>query len=165
MPPNETPRLQFRTMGPADLDAMAGLLGDPQVMSFYPHPKDRTEAAMWIDWNRRNYAESGHGLWVVETHEDEFIGDAGLTWQSVGERRMLEVGYHVKADLQGLGYATEAASACRDSARSHELSSRLVAIIHEDNSASIRVAQKVGMSLDPTLQHSSPIHEVYAMDL
>ena len=38
MPP-DTARLAFREMTPADLDDMAALLGDPEVMTYYPRPK------------------------------------------------------------------------------------------------------------------------------
>ncbi|WP_029416920.1 GNAT family N-acetyltransferase [Brevibacterium aurantiacum] len=165
MPPNATPRLRFREMSPDDLDEMADLLGDPQVMEYYPRPKDREETATWINWNQRNYAQYGHGLWIIETHDGEFIGDCGLTWQTVNEAAALEVGFHVKASAQNLGFAAEAATACRDFASSHALASRLVAIIHHDNRPSQRVAAKIGMHRDRTLTHSSPIHLVYAMDL
>lgn len=37
----------------------------------------------WIEWNCRNYAEHGFGLWVLETHAGEFVGDCGLTMQEV----------------------------------------------------------------------------------
>ena len=126
MPPNATRRLRFREMSMADLDDMANLLGDPQVMEYYPHPKDRGEAAEWIEWNMRNYAEYGHGLWIIETRQGDFIGDCGLTWQKVNGTPQLEVGYHVKTAAQRLGYATEAAIACRDYARSHALAARIV---------------------------------------
>ncbi|SMX87929.1 Acetyltransferase (GNAT) domain-containing protein [Brevibacterium iodinum ATCC 49514] len=45
MRPCDTPRLRLREMTDDDLDDMAALLGDLQVMEYYPHPKDRTEAA------------------------------------------------------------------------------------------------------------------------
>ncbi|WP_417198270.1 GNAT family N-acetyltransferase [Streptomyces stelliscabiei] len=41
----------------------------------------------------------------------------------------MEVGYRVRTDLQGRGYATEAAAACRDHARDALHAERLVAII------------------------------------
>lgn len=154
MLPAPTARLRFREMTDADLDAMAGLLGDPEVMRFYPAPRSREEAAAWIAGNRRRYTEDGHGLWIVEAraaelgvHDDEwvFVGDCGLTWQQVNGERRLEVGYHVRADLQGRGYATEAAAACRDHARDALGSPELVAIIHPANTASRRVAEKIGM--------------------
>ena len=146
MLPAPSARLRFREMTPADLDDMADLLGDPRVMEFYPAPKSRDDAARWIAWNEDNYAAHGFGLWIVETHARLFVGDCGLTWQDVNGVPMLEVGYHVRATLQGRGYATEAAAACRDFARVELDATELVAIIHPDNTASERVAQKIGMT-------------------
>lgn len=132
-------------MTDADLDNMTTLLGDPEVMRFYPAPKSREEAAGWIHWNQENYAEHGYGLWIVEKHDGEFIGDCGLTWQQVNGAQKLEVGYHVRSDLHGRGFATEAATACREYAREHVEVTELIAIIHPDNRASERVAEKIGM--------------------
>ena len=108
MPP-DTGRLTFREMAPGDLGDMAALLGDPEVMTYYPRPKTRQEAAQWIDWNRRLYRTRGYGLWLLATSAGDFAGDCGLTPQVVDGVTELEVGYHVRHDLQGRGYATEAA--------------------------------------------------------
>ena len=132
-------------MQPADLDAMAGLLGDPRVMRFYAAPKTREQAARWISWNQQNYDEHGYGLWIVETHAGAFVGDCGLTWQRVNGTSRLEVGYHVCPRWQGYGLATEAAAACRDFAHHVLEAPELIAIIHPDNRASERVAEKIGM--------------------
>ncbi|MFJ4169845.1 GNAT family N-acetyltransferase [Paenarthrobacter sp. NPDC089714] len=164
--PQPTDRLQFREMTDADLDNMAALLGDPEVMRFYPAPKSREEAASWIRWNRENYAEHGYGLWIVETHNGEFIGDCGLTWQQVNGAQRLEVGYHVSSDLHGQGFATEAAAACRDYARQNLAATELVAIIHPDNRASERVAEKIGMHrIADDLGGSIPARTVLSMQL
>ena len=167
MLPKDTPRLRFREMTPQDIDLMAGLLGDPDVMTYYPAPKTREEAAKWIAWSEANYAKYGYGLWIVETHDGEFLGDCGLTWQKInGESAELEVGYHVRTDRQGAGYATEAAAACRDFARDTLKSPRLVAIIHPDNTASRRVAEKLGMQpVDEDHGGPIPVRTVMGMDL
>ena len=130
----------------ADLDNMAALLSDPVVMSYYPAPKSREEAARWIAWNEANYATHGYGLWIVETLDGEFLGDCGLTWQQVNDRSELEVGFHIRADSWGRGYATEAAAACKEFALAELDVVQLVAIIHPENMASRRVAEKIGMS-------------------
>jgi RimJ/RimL family protein N-acetyltransferase len=145
MLPRPTDRLRFREMTTDDLDLMSSLLGDPDVMTYYPAPKTREEAAAWIDWNQANYARHGYGLWIVETHDGGFVGDCGLTWQQVNGRPELEVGYHVRLDLQGRGYATEASCACLEFARDTVEAAMLVAIIHPDNAASRRVAEHLGM--------------------
>ena len=48
-------------MVPADLDSMAELLGDPEVMAFYPRPKTRDEAECWISWCWRSTPSTGTG--------------------------------------------------------------------------------------------------------
>ncbi|MFD2028849.1 GNAT family N-acetyltransferase [Promicromonospora aerolata] len=143
--PGPTERLRFREMHDGDLDDLAALLGDPEVMRYYSSPKTREQAQGWIDWNLRNYAEHGFGLWIVETHDGEFVGDCGLTWQEVDGVRDVEVGYHVRTALQGQGFATEAAAACRDAAREAGVE-RLTANVRADNIASQRVAQKIGLT-------------------
>ena len=86
-----------------------------------------------------------HGLWLLATSAGDFAGDCGLTPQVVDGMTELEVGYHVVPGLQGRGYATEAAAACRDYARTSLGASRLIAIIHPDNRPSQRVAEKIGL--------------------
>ena len=147
-----------------DLDAIADLLGDATVMAYYPAPKTRAEAQAWIDWNKRNYEQYGYGIWVIETHDGEFLGDCGLTWQEINGRRELEVGYHLRADQQGKGLATEAAAACRDYARSTLGVDHLVAIIHPDNVASQRVAEKLGMRLEE-IDDANPLRHAYGCHL
>jgi len=141
----ECDRLTFREMSADDLDGMALLLGDPEVMTYYPRPKTRAEAAYWIEWNRGLYRLHGYGLWLLTTTDDGFVGDCGLTPQVVDGVTELEVGYHVLPALQGRGYATEAAAASRDFARAVLGATRLIAIIHPDNRPSQRVAEKIGL--------------------
>ena len=129
-PPPQTARLALRQMDLRDLDDMAELLGDPRVMRHYPRPKDRAEARGWIEWNQRLYHEHGHGLWLLTLRADgAFVGDCGLTPQTVEGQVDVELGYHVRAELWGNGYATEAAAACRDWARDVLGLARLIAII------------------------------------
>jgi RimJ/RimL family protein N-acetyltransferase len=141
----ESARLIFSDMSADDLDDMAGLLGDPAVMTYYPRPKTREEAAKWIGWNRGLYQTHGFGLWLLTTPDGDFVGDCGLTPQVVDGVTELEVGYHVVPALQGRGYATEGAAASRDFARTVLGATRLVAIIHPDNRPSQRVAEKIGL--------------------
>ncbi len=53
--PPPTERLVFREMTEDDLDLMADLLGDPEVMAFYPAPKSRAESAEWISRMQESY--------------------------------------------------------------------------------------------------------------
>jgi RimJ/RimL family protein N-acetyltransferase len=141
-----TQRLILREMSSVDLDDFAALLGDESVMRYYPRPKTRSEAQGWIDWNQRLDRDHGFGLWaVILRSTGEFVGDCGLTLQRVDDAEEIEVGYHVRASLQGNGYATEAASAARDFARDRLGLHRLIAIINPANQPSQSVARKIGL--------------------
>jgi len=107
--------------------------------------------------DEENYSKHGYGPWSVETLDGRFVRDCGLTWQEVNGVPKLEVGYHVAAESQGRGYATEAALACRDYEHDAVETPELVAIVHPDNEASERVARKLGMHIDSTTTMSSNI--------
>ncbi|MEU7866239.1 GNAT family N-acetyltransferase [Dactylosporangium sp. NPDC049140] len=163
-----TERLVLREMDEADLDDLAELLGDPEVMRYYPRPKTRAETLEWIGVNRRRYREHGHGLWTLRLRDgDAFAGDCGLTIQHVDGVDELELGYHVVPGLQRTGLATEGARACRDWARDVLGARRVIAIIHPDNIASQRVAQNVGLTLEKRTSDYGPGTEVliFAMSL
>lgn len=165
--PAPTPRLAFRQMTTDDLDDMAALLGDLAVMRYYPRPKARDEALAWIDWNQRLYQQEGFGLWLVTLlTTGEFVGECGLTPQQIEGTVEIEIGYHVRSDLQGHGYATEAAAACRDLARDVLTTNRLIAITHPNNTASQRVAEKIRLTheRDAVSRSGQPVR-IYATTL
>ncbi|MET7327129.1 GNAT family N-acetyltransferase [Nonomuraea sp. NPDC005650] len=165
-PPEPTPRLAFREMTPDDLDDMAALLGDSEVMRHYPRPKTRDEALGWIRWSQHGYREHGHGLWLVTLRSTgEFVGNCGLTRQDVEGVVHTEVGYLVRAELQGNGYATEAAAACRDHAREVLGLDRLIAIIAPGNVPSQRVAEKIGLALEREAVYRDRAARIYAATL
>jgi len=118
----------------------------------------------WIAWNRHNYEEHGFGLWVVETHAGEFVGDCGLTMQEVEGAWFVEAGWHVRSDLRGQGYATEAAEAVLEAARAAGIE-HLIAIIRPGNVASQRVATKIGLVLEREVQKLGEPALVYKADL
>lgn len=153
MLPGPTSRLRFREMRESDLPHIATL-----DIAASRGPAD------WIAWTRRNYAEHGFGLWVVETHGGEFVGDCGLTLQDVEGTWLVESGWHVRSDLRRRGYATEAARAVREAARAAGIE-HLVAIIRPDNLASQGVAANLGMTLEREIhKHGGPAL-VFGVDL
>jgi RimJ/RimL family protein N-acetyltransferase len=96
----------------------------------------------------QGYADRGFGLWALVLKENgEVIGDCGLVVQQIEGVGEVEIGYHVRRDLWGQGFATEAAQACREYGF-HQLGrDRLISLIHPANRASRRVAEKNGMTL------------------
>ncbi|TNM42699.1 GNAT family N-acetyltransferase [Nocardioides albidus] len=145
MLPAPTSRLRFREMTADDLAEIATLeIGGTRG------------PAGWIAWTLRNYRQHGFGLWVIETHAGDFVGDCGLTMQDVEGDQLVEVGWHVRTPLRGQGYASEAARSVRAAARDAGIG-HLVAIIRPSNIASQRVATKIGLALEREVHaHGGP---------
>lgn len=142
-----TARLGLRRYVAADLEALRPVFADPQAARFYPAMQDPAAVARWIDWNLRNYAEHGHGLWALELLENgRFIGDAGITWQTVEAERVLEIGWHIHPDFRSRGFATEAGQACLRHGFDVLRAATLCSIVDPANAASIRVASRVHTS-------------------
>ena len=111
----ETPRLILREFLTHDAEALACVISDPETMRFYPAPFDRQGVEGWIARNIRRYEKDGHGLWAIDLKSTgEMIGDCGITLQEVDGEPLPEIGYHLRRDMWGQGFATEAARACRD---------------------------------------------------
>jgi [ribosomal protein S5]-alanine N-acetyltransferase len=160
----ETLRLILREMVPEDADAMERILSDPETMLYYPAPFDRAGVEAWIERNRRRYQTDGHGLWaVILKSSGEVIGNCGLIKQKVDGVDELEVGYHLRRDHWGKGYATEAAQACRDYGLEHYPVSRIISLIRPDNLPSRRVAERNGMTLWKEVVWRERPHCVYAV--
>lgn len=111
----ETSRLILREMNRNDFDALYLVLADSEIMKHYPYAFDKQRVQGWIDRNIERYRIFGFGLWGVCLKESgEMIGDCGLTMQNIRGVIKPEIGYHIRRDMQGNGYAKEAASAVRD---------------------------------------------------
>lgn len=160
----ETPRLILRELVPADADAIALILSDPETMRYYPAPYDRAGVEQWIDRNRQRYFHDGVGLWgMVLKETGELIGDCGIIRQEVDGESLYEIGYHLRRDRWSKGYATEAAIACREWGFATLEAKRLISLIRPDNIPSQRVAVRNGMKIWKEVKWSGLLHYVYSI--
>ncbi len=161
----ETPRIRLRDYSYHDLDELAEMFADEEMMRFYPRPKTRDESRGWIEWNLKLYAEHRFGLWVMESRESSsFLGNCGLTPQTVEGVTDIEVGWHTKKVYWNKGFATEAALACKDLAFTRFGLKRLISIIDPENIASRRVAEKIGMHEERIALHEDYPCVIYAIE-
>lgn len=159
-----TPRLRLRELSAGDLDFVAAMLSDPEVMRFYPKVYTRDEARAWIERQQRRYAEHGHGLWLALGRVTGMpVGQVGLLEQQVGDRQESEVGYLIQRAFWRHGLATEAARATRDWAFDALGRERVVALIRPENGPSQGVARKLGMRVVEHCQHGGFAHDVWAV--
>jgi [ribosomal protein S5]-alanine N-acetyltransferase len=170
MMPLETERLVIREMRRSDVESLHLLFSDPLFMRFWP-VFDRSRTERWVEESLQNYARYGFGLWALTLRgSDEAIGDCGLDFikglegtERIEGREQIQIGWHVRRDLWGQGLATEAALACRDYAFDRLGLSTLSALIQPANTASRRVAEKIGMTLLRQVQHRDRTICLYGM--
>lgn len=141
----ETERLTLREITKADLPTLYRIFGDAESMRFYPRAKSFEETEAWFQKLAfRSYEESGFGLWgVVEKATGELIGDCGVTLQATPRGLEPEIGYHLRREWLGRGYAAEAAAACRDFGFGSLGFERIVSIVSPENIPSLRVAARI----------------------
>ncbi len=139
----ETERLLLRPLGMADLDDFVELHEDPEVARFI-QPLERPQAEERLRDVECEWAERGHGVFaVLDQISGRFVGRTGLKyWRQFDET---EIGWVLRRDTWGHGYATEAARACLDWGFSALTVPYLTAMIAPDNMASIRVADRLNL--------------------
>jgi RimJ/RimL family protein N-acetyltransferase len=142
----ETSRLIMREMELGDLDFIADLLGNSEVMEFWPKPYTRVEARQWLVKQQDRYLKDSFGYWLVlEKKANQPIGQAGLLRMTIEGKQEIGLGYIFHRPFWKKGFASEAASACIDHAFRNLNISKVIALVRPKNLASQRVAQKLNM--------------------
>jgi len=147
----ETPRLILRKFDQADVEALFSFRGDPEIMRFSVNgPATREDLrAKYLPSCLKRYSRDGLGQWaVIRKSDGALIGECGICVQQVDSEKQYEIGYRLRRDCWGQGLATEAARACRDYGFTKAGLSRLVSVIEAENVASVRVAEKTGMTFE-----------------
>jgi RimJ/RimL family protein N-acetyltransferase len=157
-----TDRLLLREFALQDVEGLLAVLGDPVAMEFYPAALDRQGVEDWVARNMQRYQRDGHGLWaMVLRGSDELIGDCGCIMQEVEGKNEIEVGYHVRRDLWGNGYATEAARTSMEYAFTSLGAARVISMIRPGNKQSRRVAEKNGLTREKIIFWRGFDHCIY----
>ena len=140
----DTERLYLRPMIMRDVHNLVALHADPEV-SLYMQPFDREGAVERLRADESDWREYGHGLFALLAADDgRFLGRVALKyWPQFDEA---EVGWALRREEWGHGYATEAARACADWGFREFDYPYLTAMIRADNARSIRVAERLGMT-------------------
>ena len=143
----KTPRLILRHFTINDLDDLAPILADREVMHFSSKGvQTREQTKEFINRILSLYEEQGFGLYAVINREDQqLIGFCGLLVWLFEAQKEIEIGYRLARDYWSQGLGTEAATAIRDYAWQELGKNRLICIIQPENYRSIKVAEKIGM--------------------
>ena len=167
--PAPTPQLVLRAWREEDLGTFTAMNADPRVMEYFPAPLAPEQSAEFMERIREEFSTEGFGLYAVERREDgELPGYTGLHRVTfTGMKDKIEIGWRLRHDAWGQGYATEAARACIAHAAKLGIP-ELVAFTFVGNGRSRRVMQKLGMTCvgefdHPALPEGHPLrrHALY----
>ena len=147
----ETERLRLRWFTPDDVDRLTELDSDPEVMRFInggrPTPRDEMAGSVLPHFLRYADAGDGYGFWAVE----ERSTGAFLGWFHLrpdpnrGDPTQPELGYRLRREAWGHGYASEGARALVGKAFEELGAQRVWASAMVLNAGSSRVMEKAGL--------------------
>lgn len=161
----ETTRLILRQFTMDDLQSLVALHSDPEVSRFLGGVKtpeqSRQRLLEWI----AEYEEYGYSKWaVVLRTTGGMIGRCGLSLEEVEGTSDWELGWTFARAHWGHGYATEAATAVRHYSFDKLGLPRLISLIRPGNSASVRVAERLGMAYQRLVKwNGAPAHMYLAV--
>jgi RimJ/RimL family protein N-acetyltransferase len=139
----KTDRLLLRPLTTADLEEVVEMHSTPEVertMGAF----DRRTARARLERNELEWDERGHGLVaILERATGRFLGRSGLKYWSQFDET--EVGWVLRPEVWGQGFATEAGRACIDWGFGTLQVPYLTAMIVPDKHRSIAVAKRLGM--------------------
>lgn len=145
IPEIETERLRLCALDNRHFEAYAAMLADAGSTRFVGdgQPLDRMNAWRSMAMLLGHWHLRGYGMWAVERKDDgRFIGRVGLHnpegWPDI------ELGWMLVPDERHKGQATEAARAALDFAFKRLRVPRAISLIRAENSASERVARRIG---------------------
>jgi Acetyltransferases, including N-acetylases of ribosomal proteins len=141
----------MRPLTADDLDELAALRSDPQVMK-YIGEQTREKVAERLRFYIESYEKNGYGACGISLKgETALIGWSGL--QPLEDSGEVEIGYGFQTPYWGKGFATEVAAAWLRYGFEHIGLKRIVAIALPDNTASWRVMEKLGMKYEKNAKH------------
>ena len=165
----QSQRLSFELMTSKDAGLLYELDQDPEVLRYINGGKISTEEDIrnimiprMMEYLNK---EKGWGLWkVLETHNNEFIG--WILIRPVGfftedpQYENLEIGWRFHQKSWGKGYATEAAKQIVKEIEGQKKAKKITAIAVEENTASIKIMKKIGMTFTHKGVHKDPLGDM-----
>ena len=144
-----TDRIRFRYLDHVtDRPWLLDFCKDDEATRFFFPMDDREQFCNhWLERDTMRREKYGATMYVIEDKASgEAVGMCGILVQDVDDREWLEIGYSLRREFWGRGYASEAAILAKNYIFEHDLSDLIISIIHPDNVSSQRVAQRNGMT-------------------
>jgi [ribosomal protein S5]-alanine N-acetyltransferase len=155
------PRLEaegivLRPFRVGDAAAVAEACQDPAILrfTFMQDGLTEAEAVEWIDRSNERWSDGHPRFAIVHPDDDRLLGQVGL---NVNARHVSAEGhYWVKASDRECGVASRALGLVADWGFSNGIE-RLFLVIHPENVASNRLAERMGFTREGVLRSYEPV--------
>jgi RimJ/RimL family protein N-acetyltransferase len=156
----ETERLILRGWRDEDVGPFMAGLNTAAVTRWLDGVKDRAFYEGVAMRARQEQADLGHCFWIIERKSDsDILGFCGIRragHPGTPVNGMAELGWRLREDAWGQGFAKEAAMACIDWGRANLLDEQLIAYTVPGNTASWGLMKRLGMVHRPELDFDHP---------
>ena len=145
----DTPRLTLRPWTEDDAAAVHVIFSDLEAMRFWNSPPSRSPEDL-VPGIRRSVSAPPefHAAWaIILKQTGDAIGFINYHHREVQNQR-LEIGYILARSFWGHGLASEAVSVMLDHCFEELEVNRVEALIDPDNTASLRLARRLGFELE-----------------
>ena len=152
----QSDRLGFRNWTDADLTCLSEMNADAEVMRYFPNTLTKQESAVQLNRYRQHFEDKGYTYFAVELlTTGECIGFIGLMYQDfeAAFTPAVDIGWRLKKEFWGQGYATEGAKRCLAFAKNTMKVNKIIAICTIQNINSEHVMQKIGMTKKEVFVH------------
>ncbi len=164
----ESERLVIRQCQYEDADSIIELLNTEGWLTFIGdrNVRDEISARAYIDKIKESYSKNGYGLYTVLNKKSQtFLGLCGILQRDYLENA--DIGYALLPNMEGKGYATEAAKAILEYAETKLNIKTFCAITTTDNIKSVILLKKLGFNFDKKIlpPNESIELDLYILDL
>ncbi|MEP6851432.1 MAG: GNAT family N-acetyltransferase [bacterium] len=142
-----TERLRLEPVDPDHADDLVLLHSGPDVAFWYAGAWTQADALDWAAQMHHRWQHEGVGKWMAYRRTDgELVGRGGVSRAHIGGERLLELGWAIREQHRGHGYATEIGRAGLAFAFDELAATEVVAFTEVHNRASIAVMERINMS-------------------
>lgn len=140
----KTKRLVLREITESDAEQIVAWRSNPSVYRFFLSPR-KISVEEHLDWYMNRYMQDENRIDFIAVEEKGRI-PIGVFGVKRADSLSAEVSYLLDEQFQGKGYAFEAVAALMEFAKKEWNCRFAVAEVHRDNAASVKLANKLGMS-------------------
>lgn len=158
-----TPRTLSRPIRCSDYNTILPIFTDPIAMAHLPQSGGEIGAERFIENHMKLFEKYGHSMNICFSKDEEtFVGLSGLTpMEGLNGKFEIELGYLIRRELWGKGFATELGIAYLDYANNVMGCKDVISLIPINHVVSESVALKLGFYFESTVEYMGDKYSIF----